>query len=483
VSQHSRLTSIAAALLLLLIPEFATAQAPEKQEDDKPKTQTVKAGPFKVEVTFDGVFEAAQATEIILRPEVWSSLKVEEVVAEGKRVTEGDTLLKLETDDLDDAIRDQEFALRLSELSLQQARVELQSLEKSVPLDLEAARRAQRVAEEELEYFRDVREEQQKVAARESLKSAEHSLEYAQEELDQLEQMYKADDLTEQTEEIILKRAQRSVERSQYFLDVAEDRYTRSIDYTIPRERQQVEEADVRARLSLRKSEAVLPRSLDQARIELEKTALAHQRLVEKLEQHKADHELMVVEAPVDGTVYYGEAERGAWTTAATVRKQLRPAGSVSGNSVLMTIVAAEPIVVRVDVPEKNYRHFSEGAPAVIRPTAFPQAEFQGTCEALSPAAVKAGTFDGQVRFEVGDAEPTPLAGMTCKVTITPYESDSAIAVPESAVFGEAGERHVFVEDGGEAKKQPVETGETAGGKIEITDGLSEGDVILLEKP
>jgi HlyD family secretion protein len=489
VSQHSRLSLFAAILTLLLMPVLAAAQDAgakdngKESDKDEPKTQTVKPGPFKVEVTFDGVYEAAKATEMILEPEVWSSLKVEEVIDEGQRVRKGDTLLKLETDDLDDAIRDQEFALRLSGLALQQAKVELATLEKSVPLDLEAARRAQRIAEEELEYFRNIREEQQKTAAAESLKSAEYSLEYSQEELDQLEQMYKADDLTEQTEEIILKRAQRSVERSQYFLDIARNSYTRTMDFTIPRERQQVEEADVRARLSLRKSEATLPASLDKARTELEKTAVAHQRLEEKLQQHKADRELMVVKAPVEGIVYYGQAERGVWTTAATLRKQLRPAGSVSANTVLMTIVADEPTVVRVDVPEKDYRHFSEGVPAVVKPTAFPDTTYKGTCGPLSPAAVKPGTFDGEVRFEIDDGEPKPLAGMTCKVTITPYQSDSAIAVPESAVFGEAGERHVYIEDGGEAKKQAVTTGESSGGKIEIKDGLNEGDVLLLEKP
>src|SRR5690606_2376069 len=124
VSQHPRLSLIAASLLIPLIPALVSAQDKE-QDEDKPKTQTVKPGPFKVDVTFNGVFEATAATEIILRPEVWSSLKVEEVITEGKQVKMGDTLLKLETEDLDKAIRDQKFALRLSELSLQQANVEL----------------------------------------------------------------------------------------------------------------------------------------------------------------------------------------------------------------------------------------------------------------------------------------------------------------------------------------------------------------------
>jgi HlyD family secretion protein len=479
---HSRLPLFTAVLSLLLLTPAAHAQVDEATPE-KPRTQTIKPAPFEVEVTFDGVFEPARATEIILQPEVWSSLKVDEVVAEGKRVRQGDSLLKLDTEDLDKAIRDQEFALRLSELSLRQARVELESLEKSVPLDLEATRRAQRIAEEELEYFLKVREEQQKQAARESLKSSEHALEYEQEELDQLEQMYKADDLTEQTEEIILKRAQRNVERSKYFLEVAKDRYTRTMDFSIPREKQQVEETDTRAQLSRRISEETLPRSLEKQRIELEKAALEHQRLEEKLQQHKADRELMVVTAPVDGIVYYGQAERGVWTTAATLRKQLRPAGSVAAGSVVMTIVADEPTLVRVDVPEKEYRHFSEGLPAVVKPTAFPQTNYEGTCGPLGPVAVKEGVFDGEVRFTTGAEQPTPLAGMTCKVAITPYQVDAAITVPDSAVFGEPGDRHVYIEDGDESKKQPVETGESSGGKTEIKSGLKEGDVILLEKP
>lgn len=476
-SSHRSLI-VAALLGLLSLPALA-----QEEESEKPKTHTVKTGPFEVEVTLDGVFESTETYEIVLRPEVWSSLKVEEVVPEGTRVKKGDTLLKLETDKLDESIRDQEFALKLSELALAQAEVSLKSLEKSVPLDLEAARRSQRIAEEEMKYFLEVTEAQRKESAKESLKSAEYSLEYAQEELDQLEQMYKADDLTEQTEEIILKRAQRSVERSQYFLDLAKDRYERSMKYTIPREKQQVEESYVRSEIDLVKAEATLPKSLDKQRIDFEKTKLEHARLEEKLQQHQADRALMVVKAPAAGLVYYGQADRGQWTTAATVRKQLRPFGTVSANSVLMSIVAGDPTLVRVDVPEKDYRYFKPGAAAAIKPKAFPRTTYEGKCGELGPVAVKSGTFDGEVRFTVTDGDPVPVAGMTGDVTITAYQKDDAVTVPSSAVFGKGDETHVFLEDGGEARKQVVRTGETSGDKTEILDGLSEGDVILLEKP
>ena len=49
-----------------------------------------------------------------------------------------------------------------------------------------------------------------------SLKSSEQYLAYAAEELNQLKKMYEADDLTEETEEIILQRAQYQYERAKF---------------------------------------------------------------------------------------------------------------------------------------------------------------------------------------------------------------------------------------------------------------------------
>jgi multidrug efflux pump subunit AcrA (membrane-fusion protein) len=434
-------------------------------------------------VSLDGVFEAETTHEIILQPKAWSTLKVEKVIAEGTRVKKGEPILWLDTQQLDEQIQDQEFAQRLGYLSRKQAEVDLEVLEESVPLDLVAAQRSNRIAEEDWEYFREVTEAERKRSAEENLKSANYSLEYSQEELDQLEQMYKEDDLTEQTEEIILKRAQRSVERSQYYLELAKTRHEKALAVDLPREKQRVKDSAIRSELSLKKAEATLPRSLEKQRIELEKLLFTQEKLEQKLSQLRDDRDQMVVKAPADGFVYYGQSDRGKWTTAATLRKQLRPGGSLSANAVVMTVVADGPGFVRVDVPEKDFRHFTRKTPATVKPTAFPNTSFEGECGQLGPVAVKEGTFDGRVHFEWEKGDPRPVVGMTCKVTVTPYQKDDALTVPSSAVFGTEGNKHVFLKDGEESTKRPVTTGESAGGKTEITDGLSEGDVILLKKP
>ena len=476
------LVSYAAAVVCLLgITVCASAQ--DDKENEEPKTHTVKRGELKVTVTLDGVFEAETTHEIILQPEAWSSLKVEKVVEEGAQVKKGEPILWLDTKKLDEEIRDQEFAQRLGYLSLKQTEVDLESLEISVPLDLEAAQRTHRIAKEDWDYFQKVTEAERKRSAEENLKSANYSLEYSQEELDQLEQMYKEDDLTEQTEEIILKRAQRSVERSNYYLELAKTRHEKALTIDLPREKQRAEDSAIRSDLSLKKAEATLPRSLERQRIELEKLLFTQEKLEQKLAQLRNDRDRMVVKSPADGFVYFGQSDRGRWTTAATLRKQLRPGGSLSANAVVMTVVADGPGFVRIDVPEKEFRHFAKKTPATVKPTAFPNTTFSGECGRLGPVAVKEGTFDGRVHFEWEQGDPRPVVGMTCKVTLTPYQNDDALTVPSSAIFGSDDDRHVYVKNGDGTKKQPVSTGESAGGKTEITDGLSKGDVILLKQP
>ena len=117
-----------AAVLLSLA--FVTAEAQQtshekaksiKKTAPKGATYTVKASPFKVEVTLKGVFEAEVTSEVTLRPEVWSSLVVLKAVKQGTHVKKGETLVRLETRKIDLELSDVEFSRQLSDLSLRQA--------------------------------------------------------------------------------------------------------------------------------------------------------------------------------------------------------------------------------------------------------------------------------------------------------------------------------------------------------------------------
>ena len=215
-------TSLVAASLPAQEKAKPDSGATDQGATAKDGTYKVKQAPFKIEVDLSGIFEADHMWPVALRPESYSSFSVIKAVPPGKRVQKGETLVWLDMKEIDQQIQDLQHTLRLNELSQQSAKAVLDLLKTTVPLDLESAIRAKRIADEDLNYFLQTNRAFEQESAEFSLKSSKQSLEYAQEELKQLEEMYNADDLTEETEEIVLKRARNDVERARFYLKSTE---------------------------------------------------------------------------------------------------------------------------------------------------------------------------------------------------------------------------------------------------------------------
>ena len=162
-----------------------------------------------------------------------TGIKVVDLIAPYPKghVKKGDTLVRLDTQKIDEELSNIAFSRQLSALSMKQAQESLDQLRESLPFDLENAVRTKKQADEDLEYFLKVDRPLRIRSAKESLKRSEYSLENAMEESKQLEQMYKADDLTEETEEIIdefLYNLNSAISSPNVVLDL---RVTRTNDY------------------------------------------------------------------------------------------------------------------------------------------------------------------------------------------------------------------------------------------------------------
>ena len=75
-----------------------------------------------------------------------------------------------------------------------------------------------------------------------SLRSSQQQLENQKEELKQLEKMYRSKDLTEETEEIILKRQRFAVEQSEHFLRLTKNRRDQVINVDLPRREREMKD-------------------------------------------------------------------------------------------------------------------------------------------------------------------------------------------------------------------------------------------------
>lgn len=478
-------------------PEKPVAKSKDEPSADKlstaaPTIVKVEKGPFKVDVTLTGVFESARMSEVAVKPKAWSMPLVVEKAAElGMPVKRGDILVELDREKIDKAIQDAEVELSLGELSLKHAEEELPVLEKLLPIDLAAAERAKTQADEDLSRFLEIDRPNSEKMAQFSVKSAVEYLEYAKEELRQLEKMYRSKDLTEETEEIILRRTRFQVESSEFRLKEAELRRDATLKVELPRQQIKVGEAAVRQALDLQKARATLPLALNQKRLGLAKLKHDQSRATEKLADLRRDRDAMTVHAPADGLVYYGRNEHGNWPGAASMSSKLRKGGVVTADEVLITVVAPRPLIVRGAVEEKDLHSLAgrDELKGRATPAADPTLSLPARLTSLTPVPRGAGKFELIADVELGPDAALIKPGMACSLKFATCRAQDALTIPSSAVSEDEADdgtmTHVVYLPGkqGKPEKRTVKTGKTAGGKTEILTGLRAGDEVLGSKP
>ena len=201
-------------LAVLLLATVARGAEPAAPAQPELPTYTVEAEFFKIDLLLNGIFEADRMTEVSLTLEAWSQMKVLWAADAGTEVRKGDVLVRLDTTDLDEHIRDIEAGRRLALLQLTQAEEELRLLELATPRGLDDARRAARIAQEDFEYYMKathaLKDEFQELAE----EGDDLWLRSARTQLRELKKMYEADDLVETTEKLVLAREEHQVERA-----------------------------------------------------------------------------------------------------------------------------------------------------------------------------------------------------------------------------------------------------------------------------
>lgn len=469
------------------------AAAEAKPAAPKPPTHKVEKGPFKVEVTLKGMLEARNMKQVPLTHlEVWTPnlggiLMVEKAIAHGTPVHKGDPLLWLNTERLDQVISDLKEERKLTVLALKQAEDELPLLEKAAPVDLEAAERAKKQADEDMKYFTDVDKKAMVDAAHMRVKVQTFYLDSEKEELKQLEKMYRSKDLTEETEEIILKRQKKMVEFYTEFVKRAVTDRDHTLAVDLPRLEKVMQDRVTKANLTLEKTKTLMPTLLSQKRQALVKLKYDHAKVETRLKKLEKDLAGLIIRAPADGIVFHGKCVRGHWSGTASVGARLHKGAMLQADDVLFTIVQPRPLFVRAVVEEKDLGYLRADARAKVLAVATPDLKVPAKVESISMIPVGAGTFDCRVAIEAGKDPASWMPGMACTVKLVPYVNENALAVPATAVFTEDLDDdksyvYLLTKDGKE-EKRPVTLGKKADTKVEILTGLQDGDEILLQKP
>ncbi len=166
--------------------------------------------------------------------------------------------------------------------------------------------------------------------------------------------------------------------------------------------------------------------------------------------------------APIAGTIY----EQPVFT-----------GDSVEPNARLLTLADLSEVYVVGRIYEGQVAQVKKGQSVRIRAEAYPEGAFTGTVEGYTPR-LDPETRTLGVRVRVVNPDFRLLPNMRATLNIVTAEADSVVAVPLSAVLGEAGNLFVFVQDDKDPLtflRTPVVVGQRDDRYVEIVEGVLPG--------
>ena len=133
-----------------------------------------------------------------------------------------------------------------------------------------------------------------------------------------------------------------------------------------------------------------------------------------------------------------------------------------------------------VNVPASYLSKLRRDEPLSLASDAFPDKTFAGRILAI-PGAVDSGTNAGAVRIRLANPKGLLRLGMFLKTELPVATHQHAVFIPVPALYrDEENHRIVYVVAGDEATAVEVKTGIVTQEKVEILEGVKEGDTIVL---
>ncbi|MDR3159997.1 MAG: efflux RND transporter periplasmic adaptor subunit, partial [Spirochaetaceae bacterium] len=178
-----------------------------------------------------------------------------------------------------------------------------------------------------------------------------------------------------------------------------------------------------------------------------------------------------VVRAPISGTVVSLPAQVGM-----TISQQVSLARIAGGGALEIKLYVAERFISRIKLRQ----------PCDITLDAWPGEVFRGTVHEIAPT-VDPASRTMEVRVNVENRASKLKAGMFAKARLITEIKDNIVKIPANALVERFGESFVFVvepdPEGGEgfvARRRNVTPGILIDGVLEITEGLSHTDEIIV---
>lgn len=237
----------------------------------------------------------------------------------------------------------------------------------------------------------------------------------------------------------------------------------------------ELESSEARADLAAAQATLVESRSQYQRSRELLRTQAVSESRVEELEAIMRANEAALaaaearlqdhrIRAPFAGTLGLRRVSIGTLVTPGTV---------------ITTLDDNSTMLLDFDVPETYLGSLAVGQTLTANSAAYPETDFNGVVATID-SRVDPVTRAVTVRARLPNTDRLLKPGMFMTVRVL-RETANLLLLPEQALVPQQSRQFVFVIEDGLAQMREVVIGRRAPGKVEILEGLREGEVVVVE--
>ncbi|MES2437382.1 MAG: efflux RND transporter periplasmic adaptor subunit [Patescibacteria group bacterium] len=174
------------------------------------------------------------------------------------------------------------------------------------------------------------------------------------------------------------------------------------------------------------------------------------------------------IKSPVNGIVTKVDAEVG---------ETISPSGPV------ISIISANQFEIEANIPEADMAKIAVGADTDVTLDAYGNdVVFKAKVVAIDPAeTLVEGVATYRTTFQFVEKDERIKSGMTASIEVKGEQKENVIAVPQRSVITKNDQKFVQVLVGETIVDKPVQTGlRGSDGNIEITSGIVEGDKVVV---
>ena len=152
----------------------------------------------------------------------------------------------------------------------------------------------------------------------------------------------------------------------------------------------------------------------------------------------------------------------------------------ISNNIIIITLDDNSTIYSDIKIPENYSAFMKKGLPVEIKITSYKDKIFEGEVDFVS-SRINADTRSLLSRIKIDNSNLELISGSLLEVGVK-FNLRSSLSVPDTSVMVEGDKSYVYkINNENVSNKTEVKTGLRSDKNIEITSGLTKGDIVVAE--